>query len=282
MNINTNAVSRPLFRTALVLQKHAPTLAFVGGVAGVVTSTVLACKATLHLYDELEVMSSRMEQVRGPEGEPEAKELAVAYTQNAITIVKLYGPAVIVGAASITALTTSHITLTRRNAGLTAGYAALSKAYDDYRGRVRAELGEDREANLYRGTIPLKSEGKDAPRAFDVGDPNTLSPYSRFFDELSSEWQKNAELNRLFVQCQQSYLNHRLQAHGHVFLNEAYDALGLERSQAGAVVGWIISEDGDNFIDFGIFEVRNNRFVNGVERAILLDFNVDGVIYDKI
>jgi hypothetical protein len=89
-------------------------------------------------------------------------------------------------------------------------------------------------------------------------------------------------MNRLFVTCQQNYLNHVLQVRGHVFLNEAYDALGLERSTAGAVVGWVMGDNGDNYIDFGIFEAQNARFVNGSERSILLDFNVDGVIYDKI
>ena len=58
--------------------------------------------------------------------------------------------------------------------------------------------------------------------------------------------------------------------------------LGLERSSAGQVVGWVMNNDGDNYIDFGMFEASSSRFVNGTERSVLLDFNVDGVIYDKI
>jgi hypothetical protein len=63
--------------------------------------------------------------------------------------------------------------------------------------------------------------------------------------------------------------------------------LGLERSKAGAVVGWILSKNGetDNYIDFGVFDGKTQSardFVNGFEGSILLDFNVDGVIYDKI
>jgi hypothetical protein len=99
---------------------------------------------------------------------------------------------------------------------------------------------------------------------------------------MNPNWQKNSEHNKLFLKCQQSYANDMLQARGHVFLNEVYSWLGLEHSKAGAVVGWVINSDGDNFVDFGIFDPGNSRFVNGQERSILLDFNVDGVIYDKI
>jgi hypothetical protein len=72
-----------------------------------------------------------------------------------------------------------------------------------------------------------------------------------------------------------------------VFLNEVYDMVGVPRSKAGAVVGWLLSPNGgtDNFVNFGVFDGRTEvarDFVNGREGAILLDFNVDGVIYDKI
>jgi hypothetical protein len=90
----------------------------------------------------------------------------------------------------------------------------------------------------------------------------------------------------MFLKTQQAYLNDILRIRGHVFLNEVYDALGLERTQAGALVGWISNNvDGDCYIDFGLFDGERPRvrdFVNGNERSILLDFNVDGVIYDLL
>ena len=88
----------------------------------------------------------------------------------------------------------------------------------------------------------------------------------------------------MYLKAQQNSFNDLLRARGHVFLNEVYDGLGLERSQAGAVVGWVLG-DGDNYVDFGIFDgdkPRARDFVNGLEASILLDFNVDGVIYDLI
>ena len=116
-----------------------------------------------------------------------------------------------------------------------------------------------------------------------VDDPNGLSVYARFFDEGCEQWSKNPEYNLMFLRSQQNYYNDMLKSRGHVFLNEVYDALGIPRTQAGAVVGWMISDNGDNFIDFGVFDgdrPRARDFVNGYERSILLDFNVDGVIYD--
>jgi hypothetical protein len=282
MNIIPNAMSRQVFRSALILKKHSPSIMFVGGVVGVVTSTVLACKATLKLPDALTEMQAELDEVKYHVDEPDSKDIAYVYAKNIAYIARIYAPAVVVGVVSISSLTGSHIALNKRNAGLTAAYAALSKAYGEYRERISEEFGEQKEKDIYHAALVEKVKSEDGKEEIAVVDPNKWSPYARFFDECSPNWQKNAELNRLFVQCQQNYANHLLHARGHVFLNEIYDMLGLERSKAGAVVGWVINNEGDNYIDFGMYQASSNRFVNGEERTVLLDFNVDGVIYDKI
>lgn len=98
------------------------------------------------------------------------------------------------------------------------------------------------------------------------------------FDENSVCWSPTPEYNRVFLQCQQNYANDLLRARGHIFLNEIHDMLGVPRTGNGAVCGWI-----DNPVDFGIFNQ------DGIKRDLLtddgvihLEFNVDGVIYDKI
>lgn len=282
MSLISPSLSRPIFRAALSIRKASPNLLFAGGVVGVVAGSVLACRATLKLPEALDNMQNEIDDVKSMEKE-DARDLVYVYAKNVAHIGRLYAPAIMVGAASIGALTGSHVTLNRRNAGLTAAYAALSTAYDEYRARVSAELGEDREMDIYNApfekpdNVPVKEELTPAP-----ANPNKHSPYARFFDEGSINFEKNAELNLLFVKCQQNYANHLLQARGHLFLNEVYDMLGIGRSQAGQVVGWVIGEEGDNYVDFGLYELQNSRFINGYEPAILLDFNVDGVIYDKI
>jgi hypothetical protein len=286
------SVTRNAGRQLLVLKKQSPHILFVAGIGGIITSTVLACRATLKLnqtLDDIQVDVNNVKELKHSADESGnyaveewRRDTVYIYGKGLFKLVQLYGVPVLIGVVSIGALTKSHTTLARRNSALIAAYAAVQQAYDSYRSRVREEIGEERERELYHAVTRLHQTGNEEKGYLQVADPNKWSPYARFFDETSREWRKEPETNRLFVQCQQNYLNSLLQARGHVFLNEAYDALDIPRSKAGQVVGWVIGDDGDNFIDFGIFEAFNANFVNGWERSILLDFNVDGVIYDKI
>lgn len=276
-----NKITKTLASQALKLQKNSPHIFFVGGVVGVVAGTVMACRATLKTNDMFDEMREDVEAVKRDIGDQ--KDVAYAYAHNVVRFTKAYGPAILVTGASIGLLTKSHVQLTRRNTALTVAYAGLHQAYSEYRDRVREHVGEEREKELYFGSVTEKVKGEDGKLTeIKTVDPNKLSPYARFFDEYSPNWQKNSEYNNLFVKCQQNYANNLLQARGHLFLNEVYDMLGIDRSSAGAIVGWVISKDGDNYVDFGVFDAHNSHFVNGYERSILLDFNIDGVIYDKI
>lgn len=292
MNITKfEGLSRAMNRQLLKAKKSSPRWMFAAGITGTVVSTVLACRATLKLEEKLEAFREEVDEVK--EAEQYAltkrdyqKDLAYVYVKGTYSIAKLYAPAVIVGASSIAALTGSHVTLSRRNASLTAAYSALQLSFDAYKERVKEELGEEKELDIRNGMIDTTVENESGKKeTVKMVNSAGISQYAKFFDEGSPNWQKSPELNRLFIQCQQNYANHLLHARGHVFLNEVYDMLGLDRTKAGQVVGWVIGDKdhpGDNYIDFGLFEVANARFINGWERSILLDFNVDGVIYDKI
>ena len=184
--------------------------------------------------------------------------------------------------------------MSKRNVALIGAYKVLEKGFGEYRKRLIEEYGEDVDFQFKNGirnenisVVEEDAEGKKkkVKKTIQVVDPNGFSVYSRFFDESCRNWCKTPEYNLVFLQAQQNYANHRLQAVGHLFLNEVYDMLGLQHSQAGAIVGWVRSKDSDNFVDFGIYDSDNGNardFVNGYERTILLDFNVDGVIWDKI
>lgn len=298
MNLIPNTVTRTVARQALTFKKQSPHIFFAGGIVGFVGTTVLACRATLQLSDVLDTFHEDVEAVKGlgkdlkeGNGNPDYdetqfnKDMAYVYGKGTIAIAKLYAPAVAVGAVSIAALTGSHISMTRRNTALTATLVAVSEAFNKYRESVQEKIGEERELDIFHDVDHRKSvkdEEGNKELLPVVGDPNKYSPYARLFDEYNVNWEKNAELNKLFVTCQQTHANNLLISRGHIFLNEVYDLLGLERSQAGSVVGWVIGHDGDNYVDFGMYSVEAANFVNGYERSILLDFNVDGVIFDKI
>lgn len=294
-------VSKMTGRTGLALKAASPEILLGIGVIGVVTSTVLACRATLKVETVLDGHKETIEKIHKAKETVDSdnysetdykKDLTITYVKTGANFVKLYGPSVSLGLLSLGCIIGGHGIIKQRNVALMAAYKAVEESFSAYRKRVTEEYGENADYMYKNGLkqevvseIETDEDGKSKKVKKNklVTDPNGLSQYARFFDESSSEWTKNADYNMMFLQSQQNYWNNMLQARGHVFLNEIYDALGLPRSQAGAVVGWVIGENRDNFIDFGLFDgdrAKVRDFVNGYERSILLDFNVDGVIYD--
>lgn len=293
MNISQfkNVVTSKTARQILLAKKHSPNALFGAGVVGVVATAVLASKATLGLEDILEETEKNLIAAKYTREnhadkyteEDLKKDKVIIYSRAAMRIARLYAPAICVGSLSIAALTGAHVIMNRRNVALTAAYATLEKGFNEYRDRVREEFGDDREYDLRHG---IKTEKvKDGNKKIEKRrNPELPSIYARFFDEYSNQWMPNPEYNKTYLINQQNYANDMLRSRGHVFLNEVYDKLGIPRSKEGAVVGWVAGE-GDDYIDFGIFDGEREArrsFVNGNEASILLDFNVSGVIYDKI
>jgi len=281
-----NVLSSKIGRQTLIAAKHSPTLLFGVGVVGVVGTTVLACRATMKLGEVLDTAQHDLEVAREIEdANPEhKKDVTIIYVRNVVSIGKLYGPAVFLGCASISALTASHNILNKRNMALTAAYAAIDRGFGEYRGRVIEKYGEKQDQEFRYATEKvgvMNSKGKTVQET--RVSPDAASIYARFFDQLCPSWNKESEYNLVFLDAQQCYVNNLLEARGHVMLNEVYEGLGIPHSSAGAVVGWVLGH-GDGYIDFGIWDGNNGsrNFVNGREGAILLDFNVDGVVYNLI
>ena len=303
-----NSVSYNAHRIGFKIKKASPEIMVVAGVVGVVTSTVMACKATTKVNDILEETRKQVDDVHNVldsdvisedeyNNDDAKKDLAIIYTQTGVKLIKLYAPSVIVGALSITGILASHKILKKRNVALTAAYATIDRSFKEYRGRVVERFGKelDRELryNIKAQEIEEKTVDKDGnetieKKTISVVDPNMYSDYARIFDNGSMGWTKDPEYNLMFLKLQQNQANDRLRAQGYLFLNDVYDMLGIPRTKAGQIVGWVYDEDnpvGDNFVDFGIYDIYNEKacdFVNGRERSIVLDFNVDGNILDMI
>ena len=195
---------------------------------------------------------------------------------------------------SITSILVGHNILRKRNLALAAAYTAIDTSFKAYRGRVVERFGKELDKELrynikakeVEETVIDEKTGKEkvVKKTIAVVDPNEYSDYARFFDDGCNGWSKDPEFNLMFLKQQQSYANDLLKTRGHLFLNEVYDLLGIQRTKAGNIVGWIYDEKnpvGDNFVDFGIYDInrpKNRDFVNGYERTIILDFNVDGDI----
>lgn len=306
-NFNLEKMNRSFNKLGLKVKKYSPELLLAVGVVGVVTSTVLACKATTKLGSVLEESKNETDQIReyveknGYSNkyteEDKKKDLAIVYTKTAFNVGKLYAPAVVVGVVSITSILASNNILHKRNVALAAAYAAVDKSFKDYRGRVIEKFGKELDRELKYNIkakeveeVTINENGEEVieKRVSNVVDPNMHSEFAVFFDDGCNGWTKDPEFNKAFLIKQQNYANDKLKAKGYLFLNEVYTMLGLPNTRAGQVVGWIYDEKnpiGDNFVDFGIFDIDKDKsrdFVNGYERTILLDFNVDGCILDLI
>lgn len=312
MNKLSGVANKAVFK----IKKHSPEILVVAGVVGAVASTVMACKATLKVHDTVEQAKKDINDIHEavengvtkaglPYAEEDSKkDLTLVYVQTGIKFAKLYGPSVILGGLSIASILTSNNILRKRNVALAAAYATVDKSFKEYRNRVVDRFGEEIDHQL-RYNIKAKTVEEttvdENGEEMTVGvvknciDPTDVSGYARYFEEYTRDedgnviknpyWEPNNDYNLMFLKARQRYLNDLLRTNKRVFLNEVYDALGLPRSKAGQIVGWVFNEEdptGDNYIDFGIFASNQNYsdFVYGNDPAILLDFNVDGNVWE--
>jgi hypothetical protein len=304
-------VSRSFHKVGFKFKKHSPEILAVTGVIGVVTSAVMACKATTKVNDIVDETKDTIEKIHDSVGkglhtsdgeeyteEVAKKDLTIVYTQTGLKFVKLYGPSVALGVASIACLLGSNHILRKRNIALAAALTNVATSFKEYRGRLVDRFGKDLDRELRFGVkakeveeTVVDEDGNETTikKTVEVVDPNTAhSLYSIVFCEGNTGWTRNAELNKVFLIQQQNWANDKLKMNGVLTLNEVYDMVGAPRTAYGQIAGWVYTDDnsiGDNFVDFGIFDVNNEKacdFVNGREKSIILDFNCIGNILDYI
>lgn len=297
------SLGRTVNRVGFKLKKHSPEILVVTGIVGAVASAVMACKATTKLSDITEEAKEKIDDIHadienGTQTEEDSKkELTVTYAQTAVKIAKLYAPSVILGGLSIGAILTSNNMLRKRNVALAAAYTAIDKSFKEYRGRVVDRFGEEldrelkyniRKEQVEETVADENGETKTITKEVEVVDPDNIakySPYAKFYEDGCIGWTKDPEFNLMFLRRQQDAANDRLRDKGFLFLNEVYDMLGIYRTKIGQQVGWVYDKNNEYKVDFGIYNIHrpeSRAFVNGYERTILLDFNVDGDILDMM
>lgn len=289
-------------KAVMKLKKHSPEILVVAGIAGTVVSAVLACKATTKVAEILDETKGTLDTIHGGmetgaingqeyTNEDGKKDTVVVYAQTGMKLAKLYGPAIILGTLSITSILASNNILRKRNVALGAAYAAIDKSFKEYRGRVIERFGEQVDTELKYGikakkfeeieVDPENGKEKKVKKTVMVADPNLQSDYAVYFDSKSRNYETNPDYNRMFLKAQQAFANDKLQTRGHLFLNEVLDDLDLPRTPAGQIVGW--TKDGpDGYVNFRIVEVERETEDGRHEPALLLDFNVEGNIWEKM
>lgn len=329
--MNLKAIGKTFSSTAryagAAISKHGPAILTALGSIGVVTATVMACKATLKKDEAITEVKEAIDESReifeeqiNDENATVREDVIKAYRKNifdlyvkkGVILVKLYAPSILVGIASLSCFYTSKHIMNKRYSACLAACTTTERLFSDYRKRVIEDLGEEAD-NKYRYGIRTVEEDvpvldkKGNPKLDKDGKPKTEKKvtkhvdrdvieydYSALFDEITTkQWDSNYEYNLHYLRQMQEWADERLKSRGYLFLNEVKQLLGLKVDEAGQDVGWVFMKDnpiGDNRVDFGLEEVvvhngmegRAMDFMCEENNAILLKFNCDGYIKDKL
>lgn len=308
-----NTLSRSVHKAGFAVKKHSPLILTVVGTVGAVAGTVMACKATLKVNDILDESKETIEKIHKAKEDPKhpsydaeaaKKDLTIVYVQTGVKLVKLYAPAIATGTLSLASILMSHRILNKRNAALAAAYTTVNTAFKDYRGRVIERFGETIDNELKHNIrvkeieeITTDEKGNETTTKKQVRMCD-VSEYADYYGEYivdekgnyvrNTTWQPSNEHNIIFLTQMQRRWNDKLKSRGYVTLNEVRESIGFRvaRKKDGLVLGWVYDEHadavGDNYIDFGIHRDPESytAYKDGVEELFLLDFNVDGNIYD--
>ena len=302
-------VNRKITKLQMKGRKYSPEILLALGIAGVVTGTVLACVATKKTEEikeqkenALDDMHARLDQ--DPDDITEEthlaeikKETTAIYLKTGVRYAALYAPTVLVTGLSVSCLVFSNVILRRRLIGVSAAYMAISTSFKEYRGRVAERYGDEIEREIRYNIKPVevdvvttdaKGKEKIKKETIKVVDPSSYSDFARIYDDGNIGWTKDPHANMVFLKCQQVAATQRLKHQKYLFINDVYEMLGFPKTKEGQVTGWVYDEEhpiGDNFVDFGIYDITKagvKDFVNGYERSIVLDFNHDGNILEFI
>lgn len=302
--MNKMDISRMISRAGLQLKKHSPEILAGVGVVGIVTSTVMACKATLKVHDILEEHKKEVESVEQVLADPTIpeekysiedgkKDLVAINVRTGLKFVKLYGPAVVLGALSISSMLASNNILNKRNLALAAAYKIVDSDFKEYRERLVNRYGEETDRELLYGVekvevTEIDEKGKETTTEIvKTSNPaSEFTKYDRCFTTGCKGHTKDANYNRDFVRQAEIFAQRKLDSQGHLFLNDVYEMFGFQKTPAGQLIGWV--KDGPTshgIVNFGVYNLKDEAatmFVNGDELSVWLKFNVDGVVYDLI
>lgn len=222
------------------MAKHSPEILTGIGIAGMITTTVLAVKATpkaLRLIEEEKERQYR----EICTGERESDEFK---TLDAVKVAwKCYIPAAATGIASIACLIFASSVNSRRNAALATAYKLSETAFTEYREKVIESIGEKKEKNIrdkvHKERIEKNPSSKSEIIITEMG--NTLC-----YDYNTGRYFKS-DIDKIKKAVNE--INRRMLIDNYISVNDFYEEIGLDRIREGDRMGWKIS-DGLIELDF--------------------------------
>lgn len=296
------------------IKQHAPEILVTTGIILTGASTVAAvkltpkCKAIKEQKEEELKAVDECLALNDPKytQKDAKKDLTIINTKSTINTIKVYLPAIALFSGGVICILSGMGILKKRNSVLASFGILATEKLKKYRKNVAEKYGEDVEKELYYGIkeMVVEKEGEKGKTKKVKAMDNTYlnhDEYCKFFDESSSLYDGYDPLNhnKIAVLNAQKNCNYKIRGRvkydkdgkvlkpGYLFLNEAYHELGLDKTAAGQVIGWLYNPEEDGpidethrYIDFGLFrdDQATRDFMNNKEKSVLLDFNVDGPI----
>lgn len=268
------------------IKQHQPEICVYGGTTMMAAGTVAGVLATAKVPEVLDKYDDDIFRIKNGAltGDDQKKALAKNKLQYMSKIGLMYTPAAVLTVGGATTILAGFGIIKRRYAGVAAALATTTDAFVKYRERVVEEYGEEVDYRFKNGIKKTEEVVVNEDGTSTVVDRVTVetSQYAVMFDSNSTEWQPDYTYNFGYLTGLEAYMNTVLSGRGHLFLNEVYDQLGVPRTDAGAVCGWVYKGKGnDGYVDFGLSDYEKHKdFLTGLTPDVLLDFNVDGVIVD--
>ena len=221
--MNKQTLARVARDFRLSMSKHSPEILMGIGIAGVITTTVLAVKATPKACLLIEDRKKELDTDK------------LTPVETVKTTWKCYVPALISGATTIACFVGSHSVHARRNAALAAAYKLSETAFAEYREKTAETIGEKKE-RVVRDKISeaqTKSNPVSKTEVIVTGKGSTLC-----FDPLSSRYfysdleKIHRAANKLNYEINTSPFNES------VSVNDFYAEIGLPGTSVGEKLGW--------------------------------------------
>lgn len=223
----------------LFMKRNASTILTCLGGIGVVTTTVMAVKATPKALRLIE------------EAEKEKGEKLTTW-ETVKTTAPTYIPTVLFGVGTVACIFGANILNKRQQASLMSAYALLDESYKKYRRTVVELYGKETHEEIVNA-IAVEEANEVYMHASNLGVDCTQfleEDYSDpvlFYDEYSHRYFE-APIEQVILS--EYHLNRNYIMRGFALLNEFYEFLGLEQTDYGGEVGWVIDDNEFFWIDF--------------------------------
>lgn len=244
------------------LRKAYPTILTALGIAGMVTTTIMAVKAT----------PKAMKLIKAKKDELKTDKLTP--TELVQTTWQCYIPSVLIGIGTVTCIIGISAMDKRNQAALTSGYAMLNESYKQYRQAAKKVYGEDADNKIHA------EMAKDAKVAsYDWGyqvynmDMDPESEQLLFYDLTSKKYFTTTMAAVLNAQY---HVNRNLSLRGDCSLNEYLSFLGIEEVDKGNELGWAIWD-----IDYMIEEM-GCYWLDFDNRKIILEDGLECIVIDTM